>query len=101
MFVTEDEVNQRINELAGRYQKWPNEIKKYYEDNNLMGQLRGELREEKVRKLLREKAVITEERAASGRGGKAKGQGAQEGRRKERLIYELFDANCYRKDRQG
>ena len=60
IFVTEDEVNQRINELAGRYRKWPNEIRKYYEENQMMGQLRTDIREEKVRKLLREKAVITD-----------------------------------------
>ncbi|MEW6026599.1 MAG: trigger factor [Planctomycetota bacterium] len=60
IFVTEDEVNQRINELAGRYRKWPNEIRKYYEENNMMGQLRTDIREEKVRKLLREKAVVTD-----------------------------------------
>jgi trigger factor len=60
IFVTEDEVNQRINELAGRYRKWPNEVRKYYEENQMMGQLRTDIREEKVRKLLREKAVITD-----------------------------------------
>jgi trigger factor len=65
IFVTEDDMNQRINELAGRYQQLPNEVKKYYEDNNLTGQLRSEIREEKVRKFLREKAVITEEKAGA------------------------------------
>jgi trigger factor len=60
IFVTENEVGQKINELAGRYNKWPNEVRKYYEDNHLMGNLRAEIREGKVRKLLREKAVITD-----------------------------------------
>jgi len=60
IFVTEDEINQRINELAGQYHKWPNEVRKYYEENHQMGQLRADIREEKVRKFLREKAIISE-----------------------------------------
>lgn len=59
IFVTEDEISQRINELAGHYHKWPNEIRKYYEENHQLGQLRADIREEKVRKFLREKAVIS------------------------------------------
>lgn len=59
IFVTEDEINQRINELAGHYHKWPNEIRKYYEENHQLGQLRADIREEKVRKFLREKAIIS------------------------------------------
>ncbi|MFH1230433.1 MAG: trigger factor [Planctomycetota bacterium] len=58
IFVTEDEINQRINELAGQYHKWPNEVRKYYEENHQLGQLRADIREEKVRKFLKEKAVI-------------------------------------------
>lgn len=60
IFVTEDEVGQRINEIASAYRKWPQEIKTYYERNKLMGQLRSELKEGKVRKLLREKAVLAD-----------------------------------------
>lgn len=60
IFVTEEEIGQWINERAKTTGRWPNEIKTYYEKNNLMGSLRSELKEGKVRKLLREKAVITD-----------------------------------------
>lgn len=60
IFVTEDEVNQWFDERARSTGRWPNEIKTYYEKNNLMGSLRGELKEQKVRKFLREKAKITD-----------------------------------------
>ena len=60
IFVTEDEVAERINEIAASYHKWPQEIKTYYERHNLMSQLRSDLKEEKIKKFLREKAKITE-----------------------------------------
>ncbi len=60
IFITEDEIAQWFNERAQATGRWPNEIKTYYEKNNLMGSLRGELKEQKVRKLLREKAKITD-----------------------------------------
>lgn len=60
IFVTEDEVTQWFNERAQATGRWPNEIKTYYEKNNLMSSLRSELKEQKVRKLLREKAHITD-----------------------------------------
>lgn len=60
IFITEDEVTERINEIASRMHKWPHEIKAYYEKNDMMGQLRNELREAKVRKFLRENAVLTD-----------------------------------------
>lgn len=60
VYVTENEITERINQIATQYRKWPQEIKTYYERHNLMGQLRNEIKEEKVRKLLREKAKITD-----------------------------------------
>jgi trigger factor len=60
LFVTEDEVTERINEIASQTHKWPHEIKAYYEKNDMMGQLRSELKEGKVRKFLRENAVLTD-----------------------------------------
>ncbi|MBI4835233.1 MAG: trigger factor [Planctomycetes bacterium] len=60
IFVTENDMKERINEIAARNRKWPNEVQAYYEKNDMMGQLRNELREEKVRKFLRESAKLTD-----------------------------------------
>jgi trigger factor len=60
IFVTENDMKERINEIAARNRKWPNEVQAYYEKNDMMGQLRNELREEKTRKFLRESAKLTD-----------------------------------------
>ncbi|MBI4713261.1 MAG: trigger factor [Planctomycetes bacterium] len=62
IFVTEDDIKQRINEMAAAYRKWPEEIKKNLESRNMMHQLRNEVKEEKVRQFLREKAKIADDK---------------------------------------
>ncbi|MDQ7778597.1 MAG: trigger factor [Planctomycetota bacterium] len=58
IFVTEEAVDARITEIASATKKWPNEVREYYEKNDLMPQLRAELREEKVLVFLLEKAQV-------------------------------------------
>lgn len=60
IYVVEDEVTGRINEIAARQNQLPQQVKDYHEKHNLMGQLRSELKHEKVRKFLREKAEFTD-----------------------------------------
>jgi trigger factor len=61
IFVTEDQVEERIGMLATRYGKWPHEMKAYLEERGLITQLRRQMREELVREYLLSKAVIQEE----------------------------------------
>jgi trigger factor len=60
VFVTEDEVDRRIEGLAARHGRMPGEVREMLEAENQLTELRATLREEKVRKYLREKAKITE-----------------------------------------
>lgn len=61
LYVTEDEVDERMKLIAERYGKWPNELRQQYERDNMMSDLRRQLRYEKVRSFLRSKARVTEE----------------------------------------
>ncbi|MHC4606681.1 MAG: trigger factor [Planctomycetota bacterium] len=60
IFVTEDQVEERIQRLAAEHGRWPHEMKQYLEENNLMAQLRRQMREDAVRAFLLDKAEITE-----------------------------------------
>lgn len=60
IFVTQPEVEARIEEVARRHKRWPHEIKEHYEQQGLMGQLRMQLREEKVRAFLVRHAKVTD-----------------------------------------
>ena len=62
IFVTEDQVEERINQLASQYGKWPHEMKAYLEERGLLTQLRRSMREELVKEYLLSKAVIEEEK---------------------------------------
>jgi len=62
IFVTEDQVEERVNSLASQYGKWPHEMKAYLEERGLLTQLRRSMREELVKEYLLSKAVIEEEK---------------------------------------
>ena len=62
IFVTEDQVEERVNTLASQYGKWPHEMKAYLEERGLLTQLRRSMREELVKEYLLSKAVIEEEK---------------------------------------
>jgi trigger factor len=58
IFVTEDDVDLRIQAMAGSSGRTPHEIRAYLEDREMLAPLRRSMREEKVRELLLSKAVI-------------------------------------------
>lgn len=58
IFVTESEVEERLAAMAQAYGKWPHEMREFYEQHGMLGQLRATMREEKVRGYLRKKAVV-------------------------------------------
>lgn len=62
IFVTEDQVEERVGRLASQYGKWPHEMRAYLEEQGLLAQLRRSMREGLVREFLLSKAVIEEER---------------------------------------
>jgi trigger factor len=59
IYATEDEVEERITQMAQNYGKWPNEMREQMEKLNLIGQLRSDIRAEKAKQFLRENAEIT------------------------------------------
>src|SRR2546426_8906487 len=40
IFVTEDQVEERVGQLASQYGKWPHEMKAYLQERGLLSQLR-------------------------------------------------------------
>lgn len=62
IFVTEDQVEERVGQLATQYGKWPHEMRSYLEERGLLTQLRRSMREELVKEYLLSKAVIEEEK---------------------------------------
>jgi trigger factor len=60
IFVTEDEVEARIDAMAAATGRMPGEVHGDLEARGQMTELRQTLREEKIRKFLREKAKVTE-----------------------------------------
>jgi trigger factor len=60
IFVTEDQVEERVGQMAAQYGKWPHEMKAYLEERGLLSQLRRSMREELVKEYLLSKAVIEE-----------------------------------------
>jgi len=63
IFVTEEQVEDRVARIAAQYGRWPHEMKAYLEERGLLAQLRRSMREELVREFLLSKAVIEEEKA--------------------------------------
>jgi trigger factor len=72
VYVTEEEVQARIEVLAYNYGRWPQQVEQELEEKGLMDELRANLKEEKVLSFLREKAKITEKKPAEAKGGKKK-----------------------------
>ncbi|HZE98348.1 MAG TPA: trigger factor [Planctomycetota bacterium] len=62
IFVTEDQVEERVGQMAAQYGKWPHEMKAYLEERGLLTQLRRSMREELVKEFLLSKAVIEEDK---------------------------------------
>jgi len=62
IFVTEDQVEERVGQMAAQYGKWPHEMKQYLEEQGMLSQLRRSMREELVKEYLLSKAVIEEEK---------------------------------------
>jgi trigger factor len=62
VFVTEEQVEERVSRMAAQYGRWPHEMKAYLEERGLLAQLRRSMREELVREFLLSKAVIEEEK---------------------------------------
>ena len=62
VFVTEEQVEERVSRIAAQYGRWPHEMKQYLEERGLLAQLRRSMREELVREFLLSKAVIEEEK---------------------------------------
>jgi len=61
VYVTEDEVEERIGRIAAANKKWPHEVKEHYESEGLLPVLRQKMREEKTSAVLREKAAVEQE----------------------------------------
>ncbi len=62
IYVTENEVESRINELARGHGTTPAAIRRYLEKEGTLTSLRNQLREEKVMKLLLKEAIIIEDK---------------------------------------
>lgn len=60
IFVTEDQIEERIQQLAARQGVWPHELKAHLEKENLLTPLRRQMKQEEVRKFLLSKASIQE-----------------------------------------
>jgi len=58
IFVTEDDVDARIQTMAGQAGRHPHEVRAALEDREMLAPLRRSMREEKVREFLLSKAVI-------------------------------------------
>lgn len=56
IFVTEEEIASEFEAIARRNRASPAEVRRYYEEGDLVGALRAELLESKVRRHLRERA---------------------------------------------
>lgn len=63
IFVTEEQVEERVGKIAAQYGRWPHEMKAYLEEQGLLAQLRRSMREELTREFLLSKAVIEEDKA--------------------------------------
>ena len=60
IFVTETDVDAEFRTIAAGNQMSPQDVRKHYEDNKLLDDLRWGVRERKVRDFLRENAKITD-----------------------------------------
>ncbi|MBI3267879.1 MAG: trigger factor [Planctomycetes bacterium] len=60
IFATESEVEDRLHRIAQATNRWPAEVRKDYEEKDMMSQLRTDIRYDKVKAFLRTHAVIEE-----------------------------------------
>lgn len=60
IFITEEEVDRRVEAMAVNYGKWPSQMREELESGGLLDEVRNQLKEEKVKAFLREKAKLTE-----------------------------------------
>ncbi len=68
IFVTEDQLDERVGLLASMYGKPPHVMKAYLEEEGLLTQLRRTMREEMIKEFLLSKAVIVEGETSGGTG---------------------------------
>ncbi len=61
IFVTEEEVDDYVEQLASEQDMWPHELEEELESRNEMDQLRRDLKEQKVLNYLLEQVTVTEE----------------------------------------
>ncbi|MEQ8763888.1 MAG: trigger factor [Planctomycetota bacterium] len=61
VFVTEREVDEKLAEIGAGYQRSGAEVREVYEKEGQLNVLRSQLKHDKVKKLLRDNAKITEE----------------------------------------
>ena len=59
MFVTEDEVVQRLQAIAATYQQPMEAVLEQYRNNGMIPELRNGMKREKVKQLLRKKAKVS------------------------------------------
>lgn len=60
VFVTENEMRAEIGRIAARYERTANEMEEYFQSQNMLSALRGELRERKTVGELRSLVKVTE-----------------------------------------
>jgi len=65
LFVTEDEVNARVEAIAANYGRSPDQMYRELEQGGRLSELRSSLREEKVKAFLIEKADVKETKRSS------------------------------------
>jgi len=57
--VSDEDLENHINTIASQQRKWPTEVRGFLEKHNLIGEVKSQLRQEKVLSLLREKADVS------------------------------------------
>jgi trigger factor len=62
IFATEDDVEARVGAMAASRGKWPSQMREELGEKGLMDQVREQIREDKVKTFLREKAKVREGR---------------------------------------
>ncbi len=60
IFATEEEVDRRVEAMAVNYGKWPSQMREEMENAGIMDEVRNQVKEDKVKAFLREKAKIEE-----------------------------------------
>jgi trigger factor len=69
IFALEDDVAREYERLARENGHTPTEVRRYYEEKDLVGELRAEILEKKVRDFLRSNAKLTDRAASASAGG--------------------------------